>query len=170
MYFDFFTRKRFIRKKANKLTSIYDYVPIDVFQIAENLDYKTYVCDFKDKNKSFSSFTDFENKSIILNEEEDRIRQRYCCAFEIGNIVLREDFYKNNPDEYKFNVYRGVQVEGRPDEFDLEAQYFAVNLLIPDNFLFLRDLYYIDFLAKRFLVTKTMMEKRLQNLYQLKGK
>ena len=80
-------------------------------------------------SKRYSSKATLENKSgkkiIYYNPTESEIRQRFTLAHELGHHLLGHTRYKN---EYRDNFTE------KPDNlFDIEANLFAVEILMPSG-------------------------------------
>ena len=80
-------------------------------------------------SKRYSSKATLENefgkKIIYYNPTESEIRQRFTLAHELGHHLLGHTRYKN---EYRDNFTE------KPDNlFDIEANLFAVEILMPSG-------------------------------------
>ncbi len=80
-------------------------------------------------SKRYSSKATLENESgkkiIYYNPTESEIRQRFTLAHELGHHLLGHTRYKN---EYRDNFTE------KPDNlFDIEANLFAVEILMPSG-------------------------------------
>ena len=80
-------------------------------------------------SKRYSSKATLENKSgkkiIYYNPTESEIRQRFTLAHELGHHLLGHTRYKN---EYRDNFTE------KPDNlFDIEANLFAAEILVPSG-------------------------------------
>ena len=80
-------------------------------------------------SKRYSSKAPLENESgkkiIYYNPTESEIRQRFTLAHELGHHLLGHTRYKN---EYRDNFTE------KPDNlFDIEANLFAVEILMPSG-------------------------------------
>ena len=83
----------------------------------------------KHLSKRYSSKATLENESgkkiIYYNPTESEIRQRFTLAHELGHHLLGHTRYKN---EYRDNFTE------KPDNlFDIEANLFAVEILMPSG-------------------------------------
>lgn len=63
---------------------------------------------------------------IILNDELSEGMQRFVCAHELGHSILHANL--NVPKLTKYTMFSR-------DKFEMQANTFAVELLLPDGFL-----------------------------------
>lgn len=71
-------------------------------------------------------------KVITLNKNNNKARQRFSACHEIGHLLLE---HKKNFDisEKELIQYRNVKSSEGTDIDEIEANYFAANLLMPNH-------------------------------------
>lgn len=65
-------------------------------------------------------------QNIILNDDLSEEMQRFVCAHELGHSILHADL--NVPKLTRYTLFSA-------DKFELQANTFAVELLLPDELL-----------------------------------
>lgn len=65
-------------------------------------------------------------QNIILNDDLSEEMQRFVCAHELGHSILHADL--NVPKLTRYTLFSA-------DKFELQANTFAVELLLPDEML-----------------------------------
>jgi Zn-dependent peptidase ImmA (M78 family) len=178
---------------AEKIIRDYDlYSPVDVFRLGERMGFSWDVLSFEELKKVVDGEGDFSDKERIeglnanellgfyvktkdtfyLNgdivEENESVgveRLKFTLAHEIGHFVLHNDLTKNH-----FRIVTRKDLNSKEPE-EVEANYFAAYLLIPDKeiekrLFYARDLEYesgfIPFLAKIFAVSREAFKNRLE--------
>lgn len=126
-------------------------IPVPVFELADKLGISWKGCssgemstlvtekepDFK-KDRDFSSwedvlaYYDVKNNTFYVNENNQSItRIRFTLAHEIGHAILHQDSGQNH-----FRAITLSQDISRPtNQYEVEANYFAGYLLVPDSVL-----------------------------------
>jgi Zn-dependent peptidase ImmA (M78 family) len=110
---------------------------------------------------------------IAVNSAQHENRQRFTIAHEIGHFLLHKGTRVHFDDDFRVN-YRKADTTGAATVDEMEANWFAAALLMPENFLkkdWLRlrlethaALGAIQSLAVRYKVSPKAMELRLVNL------
>jgi Zn-dependent peptidase ImmA (M78 family) len=110
---------------------------------------------------------------IAVNSAQHENRQRFTIAHEIGHFLLHKGTQIHFDDDFRVN-YRKADTTGMATVDEMEANWFAAALLMPENFLrkdWLRlrlenhaALGAIQSLAVRYKVSPKAMELRLVNL------
>jgi len=106
--------------------------PIDVFAIANLLGYP--VKGVSMEVEEVTSFTDFSGKRIFVNIGDDKFRQTFAVARELGHLVLHLEIILKNPTLYKLFMKSSI-LEGGIETIEAEANEFAATLLVPKNLL-----------------------------------
>lgn len=92
------------------------------FQIAKE---KGIVILYEDLGSIFGYYSNYKRiKLIHINNKLDEHSQRFVCAHELGHAILHP---KSNTPFLRNNTFYSV------DKIEVEANTFAVELLIPDN-------------------------------------
>jgi len=122
-----------ITKQVNKLLSINNVLqpPVPIFNIAEKCGITISFEPYVDGVKTLSSMY-YNSKNIIgINSALSNEDQRFCCAHQIGHKYLHtKELYVDKI--IKTNLKEGVMVINFKD---VEANRFAIDLLIPPIFL-----------------------------------
>jgi Zn-dependent peptidase ImmA (M78 family) len=107
--------------------------PIDVTYIAKALNIELRIRDFAEDLSGFAYQKNGE-KVIGVNAREGRLRQRFTIAHELGHIFLdpRDDL--NVDKNFALKYRNGVSSQG-VDLKEMEANYFAAELLMPEDHL-----------------------------------
>jgi Zn-dependent peptidase ImmA (M78 family) len=143
------------------------YVPVSPLEIAKTLDIEVlYFSNLKDSSiekLSSMSYINVNKKIIKINSDDNIYRQNYSIAHGIGHHLLGhtiDDFCNDRYDNYINSENSNYK--------DIDANLFALNILIPKNFLdFLitnSKINNIQDLAKEFNVTMAAIEIRLRQL------
>lgn len=153
--------------------------PVDVLYIAKALNIEIRIRDFADDLSGFAYQKDGE-KVIGVNANDGHLRQRFTIAHELGHIHLnpRDDLSVDR--NFALQYRNGLSSQGT-DLKEIEANYFAAELLMPEAFLrediegYQKDNGFIDFeddkivmlLAEKYQVSKHAMTVRLASLHYL---
>lgn len=110
--------------KEYVLNIIEKYKTTDPFEIAKE---KNIIVLFEDLGNTLGFYNTYKRfKFIHINNQIDEITQRFVCAHELGHAVLHPKantpFLRNQPF---FSV----------DRLEIEANTFAVELLLTDNMI-----------------------------------
>lgn len=140
-------------------------IPVPVVEIAQSLGLTIHDTEMPESDGVTPSgaLTPFKDRWIILiNEQDSYMRKRFTIAHEIGHFLLHsnQEFIDIFPAGETF--YR----DGEDSKLEKEANYFAANLLMPENEL--RTLWprFSDpsEAAEYFKVSEVSMTFRLKNL------
>ncbi len=148
-------------KAARDLAEPYSSPPIPVLEIARNSGVDVIFTDFAKYSKKISGFCDFVEERIYVNENDSLGRQMFTMAHELGHWILHRDFFLREPDLYP--VLPRFQKTEKTNVFEIEANYFAARLLVPDTLLNPVKNTPVSILADIFCVSREMMENRLGN-------
>lgn len=150
----------------NKFSEIF---PVPVINIANALGYEiNYFIPDEDTIK-ISGFVDYKNKKIGINNLDSEYRQRFTIAHEIGHIINGDDAGNDFYIDYRDNI------EGKnKDKKEMQANKFAINLLIPKNEFILKfnefknlgrsDMLILMNLSLHFGVPENIIKMQINNL------
>lgn len=172
-------RRKHIRQVVNQLLEDHqiEQAPVQVEDVACAMGADISRMEVEDDLSGFIIRQGAAGTLIGVNQRHHPNRQRFTIAHELGHMVL----HTGDPVHWDFRLrFRRdtTDPDEQPDEDEVEANYFAAELLMPVRFL-LRDLEQYDFedfmddefedrvlgpLAKQYQVSKQAMAIRLQNL------
>lgn len=110
--------------KEYVLNIIEKYKTTDPFEIAKE---KNIIVLFEDLGNTLGFYNTYKRfKFIHINNQIDEITQRFVCAHELGHAVLHP---KANPPFLRNQTFFSV------DRLEIEANTFAVELLLTDNMI-----------------------------------
>lgn len=143
--------------------------PVDVNQIAEDLKISIQVIPLDDE-LSGMAFTKAGSKFIIVNAAHHLNRRRFTICHEIAHHVLHADELSGRVHVDKTVFARNARSITGEDLFEVEANAFAAELLMPRSEL--RKIGQIDvnddarvaLLAREFRVSAAAMAVRIENL------
>ncbi|WP_246763637.1 ImmA/IrrE family metallo-endopeptidase [Rhizobium sp. 007] len=108
---------------------------------------------------------------IGVNSEQSKQRQRFTIAHEFGHYLLHEGLGAHVDREYRIN-FRDATSSQASSVLEIEANFFAANLLMPEDFLeaddaelAIDDDVQVAKLASRYGVSRHAMSLRLGKLY-----
>ena len=113
-----------------------------------------------------------EGATIGVNERQPPARRRFTIAHELGHLLLHRGDQITYDHEFRVNLRSVESSEGRDVE-EIEANFFAASLLMPDAcldadprtaFIHLDDDAAVGALAKTFKVSQQAMTLRLARL------
>ena len=124
-----------IREKANKLLkdNCLFVPPVNAKELALNMGLKVVFVDFNQTAnfQDVSGFIHSSSRTLYVNANESPKRQNFTIAHEIGHYILGH----TNSEEYSM-LYRVSSITNEEDSnLEKEANYFAANLLVPEQFL-----------------------------------
>ena len=146
-------------------------IPVDVERVAEHLGLKIIVQPLDDE---YSGYLTVKEKNIVVNSAHSPVRQRFTIAHEIGHFQLHCQQADTPMFVDKTVYFRAPQFSDEARAQEREANYFAAELLMPEESL----AEYLDAhpmnasaysrevreLADKFKVSKQAMEFRLRDL------
>lgn len=156
-----------IEAKADSvLLSIYGDIdkislPIDLSKILEKNNIKTKEGIFADPDILGAYYKKDGERMIVLSEKDPYQEKIFTVAHELGHYFLQSD---TNRDIFFRTQITQLDKEKKPEE--LEANLFAVSLLMPEKLLlkYWKLSHEIDVLAKIFGVTPAVTAFRLKTL------
>lgn len=140
-------RKIYAKNLAKKISSSFLTLkaPIKIEEILKEFKITIMENDFPEDSKIDALLIrKGENAFIVLNENKPKRRQRFSLAHELGHFLMHgnDELYldKNITETFIF-----TRTADKKDDNELEANYFAAELLMPSN-LIERDFpnYYIQ--------------------------
>lgn len=138
--------------------------PIDVYEIAKNEGLEIEVKDFGDKFNDISGYIKPEIRTIFVNSRDPENRRKFTIAHELGHWILHRDKLKSEPEKYAV-LYRIPLGRAQDDPIEQEANYFAANLLVPQEMLTVRKGEKTEEeLATEFQVSRDVIGYRLSDL------
>lgn len=116
-----------------------DAVPVDVVTLA-----KKWFIDVRfeklEPNVSGFLFVKSGKATVVINQEQPVVRQRFTVAHELGHYVLHADKEEDIFIDEKISIYHRANRNGSNAVIDAgrekEANRFAAELLMPKNMLF----------------------------------
>lgn len=112
-----------------------------------------------------------EEPVIGVNSQHSRQRRRFTIAHELGHYLLHEGLLSHVDHDFRVN-YRNQESSLATNTEEIEANFFAASLLMPESFLdklnaasAVADDDQVGELAKQFDVSRHAMSLRLVNLY-----
>ena len=115
---------------------------------------------------------DGEKKTIGVNKNSSNVRKRFTIAHELGHYML----HAQKSNMFMDNIFFRKKSEGytsKEEKIEKEANYFAANILMPENLIKkeiaeldcdLHDDITVASLANKFEVSSSAMTFRLINL------
>jgi Zn-dependent peptidase ImmA (M78 family) len=112
------------------------------------------------------------NELIIgVNSTQRESRQRFTIAHEFGHFLLHDGISSHFDLDYRVN-FRSAESSQATNVEEIEANYFAASLLMPEAFLNMDKAveaidsdYEVEKLAKKYRVSRHAMSLRLVNIY-----
>ena len=113
-----------------------------------------------------------EGATIGVNERQPPVRRRFTLAHELGHLLLHSGNEVTYDHEFRVNLRSPASSEGKDVE-EIEANFFAASLLMPDLFLeadprtlfiHVDDDMAVGELAKTYKVSQQAMTLRLARL------
>ncbi len=103
---------------------------VPVAEIAQRigLGIKYFKPDDDENLKKVSGFLDGKTNTIYVNSEDPTSRQSFTIAHELGHYKLQ-----HKPEEFGVLYRYATPID--KDSFEQEANFFAANLLVPENML-----------------------------------
>lgn len=150
---------------VHKMMSLENADYVDPAEVAKSLGYRIIDVDFDEKENIMGMvFRDHKTQAILISNNVSEDEQRFITAHEIGHVVLHHDFDEDDKDYVEVDFYRDTQDELSAKE--IEANFFAASLLIPENTArrVWKKLHDVDDFADFFSVSKRVASQRLISL------
>lgn len=172
-------RRKHIRQVVNQLLEDHgvEQAPVLVEEMAARMGANINRMEVEDNLSGFLFRQGAAGTIIGVNQRHHHNRQRFTIAHELGHMVL----HTGDPVHWDYRLRfrrESSDPDEQPDGDEVEANYFAAELLMPVHFL-MRDLQQYDFedfmddefeervllpLANQYQVSKQAMAIRLQTL------
>ncbi|MGR9400190.1 ImmA/IrrE family metallo-endopeptidase [Rhizobium leguminosarum] len=108
---------------------------------------------------------------IGVNVEQPNVRQRFTIAHELGHYLLHEGLGEHADRDYRIN-FRDSSSSEASNVLEIEANFFAANLLMPEEFLerddaesAIEDDQGVADLAAKYDVSRHAMSLRIGKIY-----
>lgn len=108
-----------IRELACRL--VQQYAATSPFELCDLLAVNVFQCELPAQMGGVSFQTEENNSVILLNRNLGKMERRYCCAHELGHVMLHPNLNALSIAEHTFLCV---------PRFEKEADYFAACLLI----------------------------------------
>ncbi|QYK52614.1 MAG: ImmA/IrrE family metallo-endopeptidase [Fimbriimonadaceae bacterium] len=131
---------------------------VPVFDIARNYVANIYLADFGDRD-DVCGFIDFEDDSIVVNQDHSESRMAFTVAHELGHKLLHSEWLKEDPNR---SIMLRRPLGGEIDPREQEANAFAAELLVPLKMLEKYRHLAISRLAQLFGVSEEVIGYRLK--------
>lgn len=112
-----------------------------------------------------------DSVTIGVNSQLSRVQKRFTIAHEFGHFLLHEGIADHVDREYRMN-FSSSEANNSSDVIEIEANFFADNLLMPKEFLdnenSERALYseqHLKIIARKFRVSELAMSRQLSRVY-----
>lgn len=138
-----------IKKKANTL--LRKYGTRNPFDIVKSLNVIVLRVPLVDIRGFYQHFQ--RNNIIYLNEDLSEHEAKFVLAHELGHMFL----HKNTN-----TIFMDTATHFNTDKYEIEADTFAINLLIPDETLMEYQEFSLDQTARALGYDKKMIKLRLQ--------
>lgn len=141
--------------------------PVDVVQICKNYNLGIFESDLGSSNL-VSGFLDPQERRIYLNQNDSVERKNFTIAHELGHWLMHRDLVISEPDKYAI-MYRMPLGKNQKDPYEVEANFFAANLLVPTQFLnkfYKSKNYDLASLSVIFGVSTEVISYRIKNQYE----
>lgn len=138
--------------------------PVPINSLIETYDLKVSEVDFDAKYDNVCGYIDLEARTIVINRSNAPTRKAFTLAHELGHWLLHPVEIAQDPSQTV--VFRIPLDRPDPDPLEKEANSFAANLLVPEDFL-RRPEYAgmaVSEIAKCFGVSPQVIEYRHKNL------
>lgn len=151
------------KQTAYNLTANFSSPPIPVLELAESSGVDVVFSDMGVYRSTVAGFCDFGAKKIYVNSADPINRKTFTIAHELGHWILHKSFFEAYPDDYPV-LPRFQNPYSSQNPYELEANTFAANLLVPPRLLQPVKHAPAAYLANVFAVSRQMMENRLKNV------
>lgn len=141
-----------IRERANKLVQFYK--TRNPFEIIQGMNAILIFYPLEGVRGFYQYFQ--RNNLIYIDEKLPEHEQMFVCAHEIGHMLLHK---KSNA------IFMDTRTHFNTGHYELEADTFAVNLLISDEFLLENKDYSNEQIARMLGYHERLIELRLKNSF-----
>ena len=121
-----FDIKNYMNKEEMILYNKYkDIIPFPIIKFANDLGYDIYTFKVTEENKGTSGVVNYKTKQILINPNENELRQNFTIAHEIGHILLNKNNNVELHEDFRDNKTTG--------ENEILANKIAGMLLMPNS-------------------------------------
>ena len=124
----------YAKKSADKVLqeNLVTSPPVNIFAIVRNYGLEVTYADFGG-HSDVAGFIDLEAHHIVVNSLDPPSRQKFTVAHELGHWVMHKQMLQDNPEQgILLRLPLGMP---DPDPREKEANSFAANILVPDEFV-----------------------------------
>lgn len=139
-----------IKQKANSLVRKYN--SRNPFEIIKNLNAIVVFCPLKGVKGFYQYFQ--RNNIIYIDNELSESEQRFVCAHELGHMLIHKNANA---------IFMDSQTHLNISKYEIEADRFAINLLISDDDIGNNLEYTVNQLSRLFGYHEKLIELRLQD-------
>ena len=139
-----------IKQKANSLARKYN--SRNPFEIIKNLNAIVVFCPLKGVKGFYQYFQ--RNNIIYIDNELSESEQRFVCAHELGHMLIHKNANA---------IFMDSQTHLNISKYEIEADRFAINLLISDDDIENNLEYTVNQLSRLFGYHEKLIELRLQD-------
>ena len=139
-----------IKQKANSLVRKYN--SRNPFEIIKNLNAIVVFCPLKGVKGFYQYFQ--RNNIIYIDNELSESEQRFVCAHELGHMLIHKNANA---------IFMDSQTHLNISKYEIEADRFAINLLISDDDIENNLEYTVNQLSRLFGYHEKLIELRLQD-------
>ena len=139
-----------IKQKANSLARKYN--SRNPFEIIKNLNAIVVFCPLKGVKGFYQYFQ--RNNIIYIDNELSESEQRFVCAHELGHMLIHKNANA---------IFMDSQTHLNISKYEIEADRFAINLLISDDDIGNNLEYTVNQLSRLFGYHEKLIELRLQD-------
>ena len=139
-----------IKQKANSLVRKYN--SRNPFEIIKNLNAIVVFCPLKVVKGFYQYFQ--RNNIIYIDNELSESEQRFVCAHELGHMLIHKNANA---------IFMDSQTHLNISKYEIEADRFAINLLISDDDIGNNLEYTVNQLSRLFGYHEKLIELRLQD-------
>ncbi|NLY44739.1 MAG: ImmA/IrrE family metallo-endopeptidase [Tissierella sp.] len=125
------------------------------FELCECLDITVLIHDLGDELSGFFQRTPNDTEILHINSRLNDHERRYICSHELGHAILQPDL------AISFFIENPLLIKNR---FEIEADMFAAELLLEDDFIERYEGYTIEQIALAERVPTRLIELRHNNI------
>jgi Zn-dependent peptidase ImmA (M78 family) len=107
--------------------------PVRIDQLVLNYELSVKEATFDPPYDNVSGFIDLDTKTIVVNKADSINRQAFTLAHELGHWLLHKQLLQEDPN--RSIVFRIPLGKADKDPIEKEANCFAAELLVPNEFL-----------------------------------
>ncbi len=135
--------------------------PVNPVRVANSIGVNVRFVAFSGESEDIAGLYDPSADEILVNQAESGVRQTFTVAHELGHRVLHREWAESQAYQV---LWRDPSRQGK-DRFEIEANQFAANLLMPKDFVDEYRYLPAASLARIFAVSEQVATIRLSKLY-----